>query len=81
MLSQISAEMPSGRTTDDELGWEWANFAVLGFMGVVIAILVWWFWARGWLARERRRVSRLRLFEVEPEKLIGHIGRATKRYK
>lgn len=64
-----------------ELGWEWGYFAVLGFMGTVIAVLVWWFWARGWIARERRRVSRFRLFEVDPEKLIGHIGHATKRHK
>ena len=64
-----------------ELGWEWGYFAVLGFMGAVIAILVWWFWARGWIARERRRVSRFRLFEVDPEKLIGHIGHVTKRRK
>jgi len=64
-----------------ELSWKWGYFAVLGFMGAVIIFLVWWFWARGWIARERRRVTRLRLFDVDREKLTGHIGRATKRHK
>jgi magnesium transporter len=64
-----------------ELKWEWGYFAVLGFMGAVIAFLVWWFWFRGWIARERRRVTHFRLFEVDREKLTGHIGRVTKRYK
>ena len=64
-----------------ELSWKWGYFAVLGFMGAVVVGVVWWFWARGWIARERRRVTRLRPFAVDPEKLIGHIGRATKRYK
>jgi hypothetical protein len=50
-------------------------------MGAVIVFLVWWFWARGWIARERRRVTRFRLFEVDREKLIGHISRVTKRYR
>jgi 4-alpha-glucanotransferase len=33
-----------------ELMVPWAYFAVLGFMGIVIIGVIWWFWARNWLA-------------------------------
>jgi magnesium transporter len=61
-----------------ELKCDWGYFAVLGFMGAVIAVMVWWFWVRGWIAREKQRVSHLKPFQVDPEKLIGHV---TKRHK
>ena len=64
-----------------ELGWKWGYYAVLGFMGAVVVFLVWWFWFRGWIARERRRVKRFRPFEVDRDKLTGHISRVTRRYK
>jgi magnesium transporter len=58
-----------------ELKWEWAYFAVLGFMGIVVISVIWWFWARNWIAWGRKRASWVRPFVVAPEKLIGRIGR------
>jgi len=57
-----------------ELSWHWGYFAVLGFMGIAIAVALWWFWARRWVTWGRRRVTRIRPFAVETEKLIGYIG-------
>jgi len=62
-----------------ELKVAWGYFAVLGFMGAVIAGAIWWFWARRWIMWGRQRVIRLRPFAVEREKLIGHIERLAKR--
>jgi magnesium transporter len=66
-----------------ELSWQWGYFAVLGFVGAVIVIVMMWFGARKWikwLTWGRRRVSRLsRPFAVEPEKLIHYIGHIEKR--
>ncbi len=57
-----------------ELGWRWGYFAVLGLIGAVIAVAIWWFWARNWITWGRRRIIRIRPFAVEPKKLIGHIS-------
>jgi magnesium transporter len=57
-----------------ELRIRWAYFAVLGFMGAVIIGVIWWFWARNWIAWGRKRASCVRPFVVSPEKLIGYIG-------
>jgi len=61
-----------------ELKWEWAYFAVLGFMGIVIISVIWWFWARSWLAWGRKKSVWVRPFAVSPEKLVGYIGRMAK---
>jgi len=61
-----------------ELEWSWGYFAVLGFMATVIAIVVWRFWAQNWFAWGRRKVTRVRPFAVESEKLIGHITHIAK---
>ncbi|HEY55663.1 MAG TPA: magnesium/cobalt transporter CorA [Dehalococcoidia bacterium] len=62
-----------------ELGWRWGYFAVLGLIGFVIAVAIWWFWARNWITWGRRRIVRIRPFAVEPKKLIGYIGHLAKR--
>jgi len=62
-----------------ELSWPWAYFAVLGFIGLVILLALWWFWARSWIMWGRRQViRRMRPFAVEPEKLVGYIGHLAK---
>ncbi len=61
-----------------ELRVPWAYFAVLGFMGIVIISVIWWFWARNWLAWGRKKSIWVRPFAVSPEKLVGYIGRVTK---
>lgn len=60
-----------------ELRWTWGYFAVLGFMGVVIAAVVWRLWARRWITWGRRQVRWVRPFTVEPEKLTWHAGKLT----
>jgi magnesium transporter len=62
-----------------ELGTSWAYFSVLGFMGVVILGGIGWFWARQWITWGRRQAKRIRLFAVEPEKIIGHLPHLAKR--
>jgi len=61
-----------------ELKWEWGYFAVLGVMGIVIAVLVWRFWAQNWIRWGRGQVRRIRPFAVEPKKLIGYVERLAK---
>ena len=58
-----------------ELEWEWGYFAVLGIMGIVIATVIWRFWAGKWIGWGRKQVRRVTTLVVEPEKLIGHISR------
>lgn len=62
-----------------ELKWQWGYFAVLGFMGMVIGIVMWRFWASQWFSWGRKQVVRVKPFVVEPEKLIGYVGRVTRR--
>ena len=61
-----------------ELGWEWSYFAVLGFMGIVVGGLLWRFYAHRWITWGRRQIKQVRPFTVEPEKIIGYIGRFTR---
>jgi len=60
-----------------ELKIPWAYFAVLGLMAFVIIGVIWWFWARNWIAWGRKRVSWVRPFVVSPDKLIGYVSRRT----
>ena len=52
-----------------ELGWRWAYFAVLGFMGAIGAGAMWWFWARRWITIVRVRRLPRRTFAVMPHRL------------
>jgi len=62
-----------------ELGWRWGYFVVLAFIGVVIIVALWLFSAKRWIGWGQRQARRARLFAVEPEKLVGHLGRVLKR--
>jgi magnesium transporter len=64
-----------------ELKWEWGYFAVLGFRGIVIASVVWWFWVSRWITLGRQQIKRVRPFAVEPEKLVGYFSRLTKHHR
>lgn len=57
-----------------ELKVPWAYFAVLGFMGIVIIGVIWWFWVRNWIGWGRKRAIWVKPFTVAPEKLIHYIG-------
>lgn len=61
-----------------ETEWKWGYFAVLGFMGTAIALVIWRFWAGRWITWSRRQVSRVSPFAVEPHKLFGYLGTLTK---
>jgi magnesium transporter len=62
-----------------ELKWSWAYFAVLGFMGVIMVGALCWFWSRRWITWGRRQATRVRSVAVEPEKLVGYLGRLATR--
>ncbi|MBM4443816.1 MAG: magnesium/cobalt transporter CorA, partial [Chloroflexi bacterium] len=57
-----------------ETKWTWGYFGLLGFMGAVIVGALLWFRARNWMTWGRRRVARIKPFQVEPHKLIGYLG-------
>ena len=61
-----------------ELGWRWGYFVVLGVVVTVIAVAIWGFWARGWIAARRRKVTRFRPFAVERQKLASYLGHVVK---
>lgn len=58
-----------------ELKVSWGYFAVLGFMAAVIAITLWWFWARRWITTGRRRLKRFVPTAVDPLRLGGQLNR------
>jgi magnesium transporter len=55
-----------------ELTWRWGYFAVLGVIGLVILIVIWRFWASGWFAWGRRRMTWVRPFVVEGRRIRGY---------
>jgi magnesium transporter len=61
-----------------ELKLPWGYYAVLGFIGAVILGVIWFFWSKGWVNWGRRRISGVRSFVIEREKLRGYMGRIKK---
>jgi len=55
-----------------ELGWPWAYFGVLAFMGAAIVISTWWFLTHGWIRVRPRPVVHVPRFAVDPNALLGH---------
>jgi magnesium transporter len=60
-----------------ELKLPWGYYAVVGFIGISIVGLFWWFWAKNWITWGRK-VTRVRTLVATPEKLIGYVGQFTK---
>jgi magnesium transporter len=60
-----------------ELSLPWGYYAVVGFIGVAILGLFWWFWAKNWITWGRK-VTRVRTLYAAPEKLIGYVGQLTR---
>ncbi len=56
-----------------ELGWRWGYYMVLGIIGFVVLVLVWRFWASGWLAWGKRKITWVRPFVVEGKKIHGYL--------
>jgi magnesium transporter len=56
-----------------ELTWRWGYFMVLGIIGFVILALIWRFWASGWFAWGRRRITWVKPFMVEGKKIQGYL--------
>ena len=57
-----------------ELRTSWGYFAVIGFIGFAILIIIWLFWSRQWINWGRRKVIRVRPFAVDRGKLRGYMG-------
>jgi magnesium transporter len=58
-----------------ELGWRWAYFGVIGFIGLATIISMWWFWHHGWIKfGPRQGTAPTNPFAVEPESLPGYDG-------
>lgn len=49
-----------------ELGWNYGYFAVLIGMAIYASVILYWFWARRWIAAGRRSVERALSFAVDP---------------
>jgi magnesium transporter len=58
-----------------ELRFQYSYFIVLGVMVTVAGGVVWWFWARKWLAAGRKRLERFVPTAVDPERLIDYPGK------
>jgi len=46
---------------------------VLGIIGFVVLVLVWRFWASGWFAWGKRRMTWAKPFVVEGKKIQGYL--------
>jgi len=55
-----------------ELHWKWGYFTVLGAIGLAILVLMWRFWASGWFAHGRRKMTWIKPFRVNARRLRGH---------
>ncbi len=62
-----------------ELQWKWGYYAVLGIMAIAVAMVIWRFWASGWIAWGRRQVTRAISLTVDPRRLLGYAGVKAKR--
>ncbi|MFC1941539.1 magnesium/cobalt transporter CorA [Chloroflexota bacterium] len=62
-----------------ELNLSWGYYAVIGFIGFAILIILGVFWTRGWVNWGRRKISMPRTFIVDKSKLLGHVGRLRRR--
>jgi len=62
-----------------ELQWRWGYFMVLGIVGVVALVLIWRFWASGWFAWGKRRMTWVKPFVVETKKIRGYFAPNLKR--
>ena len=61
-----------------ELSWRWGYFAVLGVIGFVVLLVIWRFWASGWFAWGRKRMSWVKPFVVEGKKIRGYFALTNK---
>ncbi|MDP3879993.1 MAG: magnesium/cobalt transporter CorA [Dehalococcoidales bacterium] len=57
-----------------ELKTPWGYYAVLGFIGFAIIVMLWQFRHHGWIKWGRPRLTRVKLFTVDREKLVGYMG-------
>jgi magnesium transporter len=55
-----------------ELKTTWGYYAVLGFIGAVIIVVIWLFWSKGWINWGRRRIFGIRPLTIEMERLRGY---------
>ncbi|MFC1893408.1 magnesium/cobalt transporter CorA [Chloroflexota bacterium] len=68
-------------TNMPELNVSWGYYAVIGFIGFAILIILGLFWARGWVNWGRRLTSIPKTLTVDRSKLLGYVGRLKKRQR
>ena len=56
-----------------ELNLSWGYYAVLGFIGFAVLIVISLFWARGWINWGRRITSIPKTLTVDRSKLLGYV--------
>ena len=78
-LSLITGIFGMNFTNMPELELSWGYYAVVGFIGFAILIVLWIFWARGWINWGKRRISMPKNFKADRSKLIGYTQRLKKR--
>jgi len=61
-----------------ELKYRYGYFIVLGIMITAAGGVVWWFWARRWVAAGRRRLEKFVPSAVDPERLVNYVGHVTR---
>ncbi len=62
-----------------ELQWRWGYFFVLGIMAAAIIGLVWWFWARKWIAPGQKGISHAMSLIAKRERLKGYEDTITRK--
>jgi magnesium transporter len=65
-------------TNMPQLNLSWGYYAVIGFIGFAILIILGLFWTRGWVNWGRRSISLIKPFMVEKGKLVGYVKRTKK---
>jgi magnesium transporter len=65
-------------TNMPQLNLSWGYYAVIGFIGFAILIILGLFWTRGWVNWGRRSISLIKPFMVEKGKLAGYVKRTKK---
>jgi len=78
-LGLITGVFGMNFTNMPELNISWGYYAVIGFIGFAIFIILGLFWVKGWVNWGRKRVSMPKAFIVDRNKLLGSVGRLGRR--
>lgn len=77
-LSLITGVFGMNFVNMPQLNLYWGYYAVIGFIGLTILIIIGVFWARGWINWGRQPTSLIKPFKVDKDKLLGHTKHSKK---